>query len=102
MQSAEASGVGARTVDSRSSLPRVITSVSPLTYAIALTAFLAATLFVVADAIRSFADLTQRQAIVADLGRAQPLLARQFAAHSLDPVIGNTDSASVVAGVAQR
>ena len=59
MRSTEASGVRAKAVDSRSSSDRFFTSISPLTYAIALTAIISATLFVAADAIRTFDDFGQ-------------------------------------------
>jgi len=80
----------------------MLSSISPLTYAIALTAIIAATLFIVADVLRTFGDLQQRNALVAQLAEAQPLLARQFAAHSLDPVLGATDVGTATVSVVQR
>ena len=107
MQSAEASGAKAEGVDSRSSLPgsrlgRFLRSVSPLTYAIALTAILAATLFVVADTMRTLDDVRQRDELVTQLAMAQPILGRQFSARSLEPVIGTTDPEIAAIQIAQR
>src|SRR5690242_19227277 len=101
MQSTEASDVGKTKVESRSNFVDLIGSISPLTYAIALTAIVAATLFVVADTIRTFEDLQLRNAVMARLSSAQPLLARQFTTHSLDPVIGETDPAGAAIGIVQ-
>ena len=102
MQSAGASGVTAKGVDSRSSRGHFLGSISPLTYAIALTALLAATLFVVADTMRTLDDLRQRNELVDQLAMAQPLLARQFTAHALEPVIGPTDTHIAMIQIAQR
>jgi two-component system, cell cycle sensor histidine kinase PleC len=102
MRSAEASGVRAQEVDSRSTLVRFLGSVSPLTYAIALTALVAATLFVVADTLRTLDDVQQRNHLVSELALAQPILARQFSSHALEPVIGTTDPDTAMLQIAQR
>ena len=80
MRSTESSGVG---VDG---FGGAFAQISPLTYVVALTALLAATLFVVTDAVRTFDDLDQRKALISRLGGAQPMLARQFVATAFEPV----------------
>jgi two-component system cell cycle sensor histidine kinase PleC len=102
MQSAEASGVGAKGVESRSTFRSFFASISPVTYVVAAAAVLAASLFVVADTARTFDDLRLRNAMVQRLAAAQPLLARQFAAQSLTPVLGETDPGAATIGIAQR
>jgi len=109
MRSAEVSGVEAERVDSRSSsnggrfkFTVAARSISPLSYILATLALLAATLFVIADATRSFDLLRQRQALVAQLASAQPLLARQFAAASFAPSAGEISSDAVTVAIAQR
>jgi two-component system cell cycle sensor histidine kinase PleC len=89
-------------MDSRSRLYTLLISISPLSYAITITALIAATLFVIADTVRTFDDLKQRNEMVLRLATHQPLLARQFAAHQLDPVIGETDPSAAAMQVAQR
>jgi len=73
MQSAEASGVRAQGVDSRSSSDlrsRLVTflgSISILTYAIAVVALVSAGLYVVSDATRTLEDVQATGVIVKDL-----------------------------------
>jgi two-component system cell cycle sensor histidine kinase PleC len=109
MRSAEASGVKARGVDSHSTssgghtgLLSQLHAISPLSYLLAALALLAATLFVVIDMTRSFELLRQRQALVAQLASAQPLLARQFAAGSFSPVVSDISNDAVTAAITQR
>ena len=109
MRSAEASGVKARGVDSHSTssgghtgLLSQLHAISPLSYLLAVLALLAATLFVVIDMTRSFELLRQRQALVAQLASAQPLLARQFAAGSFSPVVSDISNDAVTAAITQR
>lgn len=96
MRSAETSGVGSYRFGGFAG------QLSPLTYAVAITAFISATLFVLADTIRSFDDLNQRTALMERLSASQPLLHRQFAANAFEPVIGTIRVDETVAGVAQR
>lgn len=109
MRSAEVSGVEAGRVDSRSSstgqrtgLLSQLRAISPLSYLLATVALLAATLFVIVDATRSFDLLRQRQALVGQLASAQPLLARQFVAGSFAPVISDISANTVTAAIVQR
>src|SRR5690349_17447875 len=104
MRSTEVSGVEAGRVDSRSNSAKARTgllaplnAISPLSYLLATVALIAATLFVIVDATRSFDLLRQRQALVAQLASAQPLLARQFAAGSFAPVVSDISTDSVIA-----
>lgn len=96
MRSAELSGVGSR------GFGRVLSEISPLTYAVALTAFIAASIFVIADAFRTFEDVAERQALLQRLGAAQPLLHRQFVATALDPVVIDIDGETSLGGLVQR
>ena len=109
MQSAEVSGVEAGRVDSRSNSTNTRTgllthlrAISWLSYVLAIVALLAATLFVLVDATRSFDLMRQRQTLVAQLASAQPLLARQFAAASLTPALTDISVDAVSAAVTQR
>ncbi len=114
MRSTESSGVGVNRFsvgDSGGSgashrvkemMRRAMLALPPITLAVALVAMVAATLFVLFDYSRTLDELRQRTAIVARLQSAQPLLARQFAAGSYDPLIGETDPNAALAGVAQR
>jgi two-component system cell cycle sensor histidine kinase PleC len=110
MQSAEQSGVGAGRLDSRSPRPNTLTqalrerfaSLSPLSYALVLTAVLSAGLFVVADAVRTLEEVELRNGVVERLAAAQPLLSRQFTTTSLGPVLGETDPSAALLQVAQR
>ncbi|MEO6396774.1 MAG: ATP-binding protein [Devosia sp.] len=77
-------------------------AISPVTYAVALTAIIAATLFIIADYTRTLEDLRHRTNMVSQLAAAQPLLARQFAAGSLDLAIGETNPNEALTSVAQR
>src|SRR5690606_10245915 len=96
MRSTETSGVGSRRFS------RLVAQVSPLTYAVALTAFLAATLFVVVDSMRTLDEVAERGAILARLGAAQPLLGRQFVATAFEPVIDTAETADAMTALAQR
>jgi two-component system cell cycle sensor histidine kinase PleC len=96
MRSAEPSGVGSL------GFRRLFGQVSPLTYAVALTAFVAASIFVVADAFRTFEDIAAREVLMQRLGAAQPLLRQQFVATAFSPVVGGVDSGASVAGLIQR
>ena len=96
MRSAETSGVGLR------GFGKVLGQVSPLTYAVALTAFLAASLFVIADCARTFADIAERDLLLARLGTVQPLLGRQFVPAALDPVIELPADDDATAALVQR
>ena len=96
MRSAETSGVGSRGFD------RLVGQISPMTYAVAITAFIAATLFVVADAIRTYDDLDQRTTMLERLSAAQPLLRRQFVASAFEPVMGSVDTNETLTGLLQR
>ena len=96
MRSAELSGVGSR------GFGRVLAGVSPLTYAVAIAAFIAASIFVIADAFRTFEDIAEREALMERLGAAQPLLRRQFVATAFEPVVVEVDSAASVSGLVQR
>lgn len=96
MRSAETSGVGSI------GFGRVFGQVAPLTYAVALTAFLAASLFVVADCVRTYADMAERDVLLARLGTVQPLLGRQFVATALDPVIELPHDEDATAALIQR
>jgi two-component system, cell cycle sensor histidine kinase PleC len=106
MQSAEASGVRAQGVDSRSSSDlrsRLVTflgSISILTYAIAVVALVSAGLYVVSDATRTLEDVHQRNVLVAQVNAAQPRLLRQFAmpaaARSLAPVDENGATRGII------
>lgn len=109
MRSAEVSGVEAGRVESRSSsnasrfrFAASIQSISPLSYLLAAVALIGATLFVVADASRSFDLLQQRQALVAQLASAQPLLARQFVPASFAPSLSDVNADAVTAAITQR
>ncbi len=78
MRSTEASGVGKerfRAADRPSQQPpfiRLLLSISPVTYAVAITALIAATLFVTSDAVRSNDEAQRHQALVARLAAAAP------------------------------
>jgi two-component system cell cycle sensor histidine kinase PleC len=95
MRSAELSGVGSRGFSS------VFRHISPLTYAVALTAFVAATIFVVTDAFRTFDDIASSEAMMTRLGAAQPLLGRQFVANALEPIV-RADSGASIGELLQR
>ena len=96
MRSAGLSGVGSQ------GFSRIFGQVSPLTYAVALTAFIAASIFVAADAFRTFDDITRREALMERLGAAEPLQRRQFVATALEPVVPEIDGATSLAGLIQR
>lgn len=96
MRSAESSGVGS------SRFFRTFGQVSPLTYAVAVTAFLAASIFVVADAFRTFDDIARRELWMARLGAAKPLLGRQFVATAFEPVVSEVNTDTSLTGLAQR
>eukprot|EP01036_Dinobryon_divergens_P048294 gene48294-64796_t len=67
MQSATASSVGTLGAQWRLRVRTALAGVSPMSYAIAITALLVATLFVAADTIRTFDELGQRNALVKQL-----------------------------------
>jgi two-component system, cell cycle sensor histidine kinase PleC len=96
MGSTELSGVGS------GGFGRVLGQVSPLTYAVALTAFIAASIFVIADAFRTFDDIADTEALMSRLGAAQPLLARQFVASAFEPVVKEVNTDASLAGLMQR
>ncbi|MDO8359722.1 MAG: ATP-binding protein [Devosia sp.] len=110
MRSAESSGVEAGGFTTASSaqtpagirLRAALATPSPFTYAIAFIALAAATLFVVADAMRTMDDMRQRRELVERLSTAQPLLARQFAAGSPGRLVGEPDLDAAIAAIAQR
>jgi two-component system cell cycle sensor histidine kinase PleC len=80
----------------------VLGQVSPLTYAVALTAFIAASIFVIADSLRTFDDIAETEALMSRLGAAQPLLARQFVASAFEPVVNEVNADASLAGLVQR
>jgi signal transduction histidine kinase len=77
MRATELSGVGAgqSAADSKDAHWRgvvsVLGSIPSITYAVALTAFLAATLFVVSDAVRTASETSERAALMVQAGIAQ-------------------------------
>jgi two-component system cell cycle sensor histidine kinase PleC len=77
-------------------------AISPVTIAVVATALVAASLFVIFDYARTLEDLARRDAVVERMATAQPLLARQFATGSLDPLIGETNRTTAMLGVAGR
>jgi len=86
MRSTEASGVGARAVDSHSSVfdwalgpARFFGSISLLSYAIALVALMAATLYILADAARAFETSRLKTSLLGELAAGRPLGANRFA-----------------------
>lgn len=96
MRSAELSGVGS------DGFWRAFAKVSPLTYAIALIAFLAASIFVLIDALHTFDVMAQRDDLMTRLGAAQPLLGRQFVATAFEPVIGDVSEDNSLPSLVQR
>ena len=96
MRSAEPSGVES------DRFARTIGHVSPLTYAVILAAFIAASIFVVADAFRTFDEIAEREALMERLGAAQPLLSRRFVASAFEPVVKDVSSDATIAGLMQR
>ena len=85
MRSTEASGVGARAVDSHSSaydwalgVARFFGSISVLTYAIAIVALMAATVYILADAARAFEASRLRISVLGELTAGRPLGTSQF------------------------
>ena len=102
MQSTTASSVGTLGAQWRLRVRTALACVSPMSYAIAVTALLVATLFVAADTIRTFDELGQRNALVKKLASAQPLLAKQFEARSLDLVLGKIDPATAQVQIMER
>jgi two-component system cell cycle sensor histidine kinase PleC len=66
---------------------RRLPAIAPVTYAIAFTAVLAATLYVVADTVRTFDDLHQTQALLQSLPEAT--------AQNISGLLGRTPSAAL-------
>jgi two-component system cell cycle sensor histidine kinase PleC len=95
MRSAELSGVGSL------GFLRFFRHISPLTYAVALTAFVAASIYVVADAFRTFEEIGIRETMVTRLGAAQPLLGQEFVANAFEPIMP-ADSGASMTGLLQR
>jgi two-component system cell cycle sensor histidine kinase PleC len=81
---------------------RALRQVSPLTYAVAATAFLAASVFVATDTFRTFDEVARRDVWLERLGAAQPLLSRQFVASAFEPVAENIDLDRPFAELLQR
>jgi len=102
MRSTEASGVRAEKDDSFSIVRRFLSGVSPFSVALAIAALVSAAIFVVSDITHTALEVSERNAIVAHLAAAQPLLSRQFTTNSLDPVMGETDGVVAAGTVAQR
>ena len=96
MRSADLSGVGG------SGFSNVLRQVSPLTYAVAVTAFIAATIFVVADTLRTADEIADRSALMTRLGAAQPLLGRQFVAAAFEPMVANVHDKDAWTGLVNR
>jgi signal transduction histidine kinase len=78
MRATEASGVGAERFTTASGeapsprAPSIFSMISPIARAVALTALVAASLYVLTDAIRTFGETSDRVALVAQMGIAQP------------------------------
>ena len=94
MRSTEASGVGARAVDSHSSVfdwalgpARFFGSISLLTYAIAFVALMAATLYILADAARAFVASRLKTSLLGELAAGRPLGANGFAPIRATPAV---------------
>ncbi|MEO6012808.1 MAG: ATP-binding protein [Devosia sp.] len=102
MRSTESSGVGAVGFDQRGTSPGFFGSLSPLTYAVAAAAIVGATLFVVSDAIRTFDDLTERQALLSRLDAVQPPLSSRFVAAAFEPLAVDTDQTTAITGITPR
>ena len=96
MRSAELSGVGSQ------GLLRAFGQVSPLTYVVALTAFMAASIFVLTDAFQTFDGIADRQALMDSLGAAQPLLSQRFVASAFEPVMIDVDPDASLNALMQR
>ncbi|MEO7222051.1 MAG: ATP-binding protein [Devosia sp.] len=67
-----------------------------------LTAFVAASIFVVTDAIRTFSEIADRDALMTLLDAAQPLLGRQFIATAFEPMVIEVDSGASLDSLLQR
>jgi two-component system cell cycle sensor histidine kinase PleC len=96
MRSAELSGVGS------GGFLRAFGQISPLTYAFALAAFIAASVFVGVDALRTLQEIDRREALMDRLGSAQPLLGRQFVSSAFEPLVVEVDTSASFAGLMQR
>ncbi|MEO8756213.1 MAG: PAS-domain containing protein [Devosia sp.] len=107
MQSTEASGVRADGVDSRSNLPGssrrsgFFASISIVTYAIALAALLAATLFILNDAAQTFGQ-QQQGPTFAQLSAEQPQLHDQFVAQTVSVAFTAPDLGGAGVAIAQH
>ena len=107
MQSAEASGVRAKGVDSRSSRDpgfRRISFGAPslLTCAIVAVALVAAILYVVTDAARTLEDVHQRNALIVQVNATQPRLLRQFTMPATARRLSPIDEAEATQGIVSR
>src|SRR3954469_4750351 len=108
MRSTEASGVGARAVDSHSSAfdwalgpIRILGSISLFTYAIAFVALMTATLYILADAAREFETSRFKASVLGELAAGHPLGVNQFAAHEI-PATFEFIPAPAIAGLLQQ
>ncbi|MEQ1768859.1 MAG: ATP-binding protein [Devosia sp.] len=113
MRSTETSGVGGDGFDfaqrlqakarstRRRPLADWLAKVSPVTHAVALTAMVAATLFILADLARSLDDTRQRADFAAQFSATAPPGETQFVASAL-PMMGGTDANTTIVQVAQR
>lgn len=114
MRSTEASGVGEerfrlgnRASPSpapkwRNALHAFVLPIPPVMLAVALTALLAATLFVITDFLRTGDEVRRHNFLVGKLSTAQPVLARQFATGSGELSVAALDEAEALTGVIQR
>lgn len=96
MRLAEASGVGT------TGFSRFLAQISPVTYVVAIVALIAASVFVLADAFRTFEQIASRESLLTRLGETQPLLARQFVATALEPVVSGVNTDTSLTGLVQR
>lgn len=96
MRSAELSGVGA------GGFFRWFANVSPITYAVALTALIGASIFVVADAVRTFDDVAERKELMHRLAAVQPLLTPQFMASAFGPIADDISPDAAYSSLVQR
>jgi len=95
MQSAGLSGIGQR------GRFRTLARVSPVTYAVAVAALVAATLFVVADGLGTADEIVERQNRLAQVDTGSPD-ERQFIAAAFDPSVMADDGAQLWSAAMQR